>query len=182
LQVDNMSVWPPHTGPSLWYTIHSIALCYPNVPMEFHKKAAQDFIESLAYLHPCIHCQQHIRSVLKEMPLKIDSKIVFFEWTVAFHNSVNRRLGKYEFTLEEAYDKYFKLFLDKSSIEPLHINQVTIKELNDKIKELQDIHREEEKKQKQFRLATIILAIVVVVLIWVFFFMFYLRSSKRSAD
>ena len=101
------SVW----GPFFWHTIHIVALGYPKTPTYTDKKCAKEFYESFAYLLPCAICREHYREHLKKNPIAtvLDSRTDLIKWTIDIHNSVNKALGKLEWTLEEVLTYYEKV-------------------------------------------------------------------------
>lgn len=82
-----------------WYVIHLLAA---NGEVSALKSVLKTF--SLRFV--CPKCRFHIRSHLKSNPL--DEKRPF-EWTVAFHNAVNLRLGKATLTDDERNDLFLEL-------------------------------------------------------------------------
>jgi hypothetical protein len=52
------------------------------------------------YIIPCLSCRQHFEQVLVENPVPEAGD--FFAWSVDVHNIVNKRLGKPEFSYEDA--------------------------------------------------------------------------------
>ena len=101
------SVW----GPFFWHTIHIVALGYPKNPTYTDKKCAKEFYESLAYLIPCPVCREHYKEHLISKPIStfLDSRTDIIKWTIDIHNSVNKTLGKSEWTLEEVLLYYEKI-------------------------------------------------------------------------
>lgn len=101
------SVW----GPFFWHTIHIVALGYSKNPTYTDKKCAKEFYESLAYLIPCVICQEHYRTHLINKPLTpyLDSRKDLLKWTIDIHNIVNKMLGKPEWNEEEIIMYYDKL-------------------------------------------------------------------------
>ena len=103
---------PPSTwGPFFWHTMHILALGYPNTPTYAEKRAAKEFFESLQHLIPCPVCRQHYTDYLKENPLtpSLDTRKDLFTWTINLHNTVNKQLGKPEFTEMESINFYHTL-------------------------------------------------------------------------
>uniref|UniRef100_A0A6C0HEJ8 thiol oxidase n=1 Tax=viral metagenome TaxID=1070528 RepID=A0A6C0HEJ8_9ZZZZ len=103
---------PPSTwGPFFWHTMHILALGYPNTPTYAEKRAAKEFFESLQHLIPCPVCRHHYTDYLKENPLtpSLDTRKDLFTWTINLHNTVNKQLGKPEFTEMESINFYHTL-------------------------------------------------------------------------
>ena len=93
---------PSSWGPYAWKTLHSIAA---------HSDAQNEISSFKLYAHsladslPCNTCRQHMKEYLKSHPIPDKN---CFEWTVTFHNNVNKRLGKPELNIEEAKLNYNK--------------------------------------------------------------------------
>jgi len=101
------SVW----GPFFWHTIHIVAIGYPKNPTYIDKKCAKEFYESLAYLIPCSVCRTHYKEHISSHPLTpfLDSRTDLIKWTVDIHNTVNKMLGKPEWTMEEVMAYYERI-------------------------------------------------------------------------
>jgi hypothetical protein len=106
-----MNLPPSSWGPFFWHTIHIVALGYPTKPTYGHKKAAKEFIESLAFLIPCPICREHFIQHLKEAPISpfLDRREDLFKWTVTLHNKVNKTLNKPLVSELEAIQFYIRL-------------------------------------------------------------------------
>lgn len=101
-------VSPNTFGPSMWATIHYICLGAGNsingmIDIDKQKSITQ-FFNLLSSIIPCDSCSKNLPLELQKLP--IDSHLGnnedLFKWSVALHNSVNRRLGKKEISVEEA--------------------------------------------------------------------------------
>jgi hypothetical protein len=106
-------VWGKH----MWFSIHFVALGYPEQPSDMDKYNYRSFYENLHKVLMCEKCAKHYVEHLKELPLQqfLDNRQKLFEWTVRLHNIVNRSLGKPEMSVEDAYTFYTSGFLDASS-------------------------------------------------------------------
>ena len=98
-------------GPGIWFKIHSDGIAATTQALK------ESFIVNINILcdgFKCKHCQPHFRKYINEHPIekyfniknKEGKDIGIFKWTWEFHNAVNLRLGKYQCTLEEAYEYY----------------------------------------------------------------------------
>ena len=108
--------FPPQVwGPFFWNTIHIAALGYPTEPTYTHKKAAKEFLEALQVIIPCPKCRRHFADHIAKFPITphLDTRNAFFKWTVVLHNSINKALGKPEYTEQETI-KYFKRLGDRA--------------------------------------------------------------------
>jgi len=94
------SIW----GPSAWTFLHAVSFSYPEDPSPEHKEAALNLFSSLQLLLPCGDCCSHYCSTFQRKDLleHLESREKFSRWLVNFHNLVNRRLKKAEYSYEEA--------------------------------------------------------------------------------
>ena len=105
-------IFPPSVwGPFFWHTIHIVAIGYPKKPTYIDKKCAKEFYESLAYLIPCSVCRTHYKDHITSNPLTpfLDSRTDLIKWTVDIHNTVNKMLGKPEWSMEEVMAYYERI-------------------------------------------------------------------------
>jgi len=91
-----------YVGPGIWITIHFMAVNIDN------NKSADEFryyLNTINKTLPCMYCRNHMSDYMKSnaLPSKITD---YFDWTVKFHNSVNKRLGYQNFTIDSALDLY----------------------------------------------------------------------------
>jgi len=90
-----MNIPPSKWGPHFWMTLHVACLVCQDY------KALAEFVEGYIYVIPCLSCREHFEQVLVDNPVpKADD---FFKWSVDVHNIVNKRLGKPEFSYEDAF-------------------------------------------------------------------------------
>lgn len=100
---------PDIWGPHMWFSMHYIALAYPQNPTVKHMTQYHAFYTNIAHVLPCAVCAKHYNNILDTHPLTIDrlsGPNELFEWTVHVHNMVNKDLGKPQLTLQEAIEKY----------------------------------------------------------------------------
>lgn len=72
-------------GPEVWKFMHSMAwMC------DASKADFVPFIFNLQRVLPCSECSDHFKTLLKEHP----PVSPFFQWTVAAHNNVNKRVKR----------------------------------------------------------------------------------------
>ena len=95
-------------GPSLWSTIHYIALAYPAYPSAQDRAYYKNFYTALANVIPCQKCSYNYKRHLQELPLDehLQSTDQLFEWTVKLHNIVNRENNKRTWTTQQAREFY----------------------------------------------------------------------------
>lgn len=100
-------VWGKH----MWYTIHFIAMDYPEQPTSEDKRNFQVFFENLHTVIPCYKCSVNYIKHLHELPINseaLKSNEGLFKWTVDLHNIVNRDLGKQVWSYEKARAHYIE--------------------------------------------------------------------------
>lgn len=97
---------PNFWGPAGWRFMHSIAEAYE--PTEEKKKAAADFFSSIQKLLPCSSCCKHCCEQLENDPVEphLGSRDELSKYVFDFHNSVNSRTGKPEFS----WDAYVSMY------------------------------------------------------------------------
>jgi len=98
------SLW----GPSAWTFLHAISFAFPDDPSPEHKEAALNLFSSLQLLLPCGDCCSHYCSSFqrKDLMEHLESKETFSKWLVGFHNQVNKRLKKSEYSYDQAKSFY----------------------------------------------------------------------------
>lgn len=106
-------------GPEQWRKLHTYAAKWNG-----DKNAATKFLADFDKNIGCGTCQGHWRQMWRETPADLSSRKNFFEWTVAVHNKVNKRIDKPIFDLTEArilysfelagyFDQVFIINLDR---------------------------------------------------------------------
>ena len=89
-----MKIPPSKWGPHFWMTLHIACLGCQDA------KVLVDFVEGYKEIIPCLSCREHFEQVLVDNPVPEADDL--FKWSVDVHNIVNKRLGKPEFSYEEA--------------------------------------------------------------------------------
>lgn len=98
-------------GKYIWTSIHMIALGYPDKPTQEDKTNYKQFYVNLWKVIPCYKCSINYQKHLKQLPIDehLNDNMSLFKWTVDFHNIVNKKVGKREWTFEEALEKFRKI-------------------------------------------------------------------------
>ena len=99
------SVW----GPCVWYLFHTLA--FKAVPENFAEIKSEliQYIQRICANLPCPECTQHATEYMAKHARvlnQITTKEQFHYFLIDFHNSVNSRKQKPNFTYEQADDKY----------------------------------------------------------------------------
>lgn len=101
---------PPTTwGPSFWFILHTFSLYYPLFPDTITQNNILLFIKSIPYMIPCEDCKIHALQYINadsKLESTVLSKIYLFRFFVDFHNAVNMRFDKRQYTYEECLQIY----------------------------------------------------------------------------
>lgn len=100
------SVW----GPSFWFTLHNGAAKYPISASRHRRERMKGFILGIPAFLPCKGCVPHAIAYIEKSKHQLDDIVSgrdkLFKFFVDFHNKVNQRYGKPEFSYEDAYKLY----------------------------------------------------------------------------
>lgn len=110
---------PEIWGKHMWFSIHFIALDYPETPSVEDMSTYKFFYENLYKVLPCYRCAENYKRHLKELPIDnaLSSRDALFAWTVEFHNLVNKLTHKPLMSLEQALAKYLDPEFNKKVID-----------------------------------------------------------------
>jgi hypothetical protein len=101
---------PKVWGPSFWFTLHVSAAHYPENPSQIVRERMKHRILAIPYEVPCATCRPHASAFIESYRDKLDqivsNKHELGKFYVDFHNKVNKRYGKPEWTYEQAYKVY----------------------------------------------------------------------------
>ena len=100
-----------HWGPFLWGFIHTISVIDNSKSFGNNTyEKTQQMIERLHLiqnLFPCSLCKgKYVEHLEKLSNLNKHKEMALFYWSVDLHNDVNRKLGKREWSYEEAKNKW----------------------------------------------------------------------------
>ena len=93
-------------GPCTWKTIHHFTMAYPWDPTPHDKQAMMTFLNSICYNLPCKECKMHCSQYMSKHPPNLTSSCELQKWAFNFHNNINVRLGKPQFTVAQYQRKY----------------------------------------------------------------------------
>lgn len=98
------TVWGPH----VWAALHLICLGAPERLTANNAADYRKFLEGFAGVLPCGSCREHFAKVLAQAPIDnaLTGRDALFSWSVRAHNAVNARLGKPEFSVEQARERW----------------------------------------------------------------------------
>jgi len=101
---------PKIWGPPFWFSLHVSAVYYPENPSQIVRDRMKQRIMAIPYEVPCGTCRPHASSFIESYREKLDqvvsNKHELGKFYVDFHNNVNRRYNKPEWTYEQAYKIY----------------------------------------------------------------------------
>lgn len=95
-------------GPLLWDEIDFRVISYTKEKSQGIKW----YIESLKQTIPCSECAKHLSDYVRLNPVNTSSQIAFAKWVLWLHNTVNKRNGKKERTIDKYIKKIYKQYLD----------------------------------------------------------------------
>jgi hypothetical protein len=79
-------------------TLHSVASCYPDTPLQSEKALMQTWLDMFQSTITCPSCREHFGTALgsyrRQYPYMLSSREEFLVCTFRLHNAVNRRLNK----------------------------------------------------------------------------------------
>jgi hypothetical protein len=104
--VDPTTLAKNEWGPAGWAWGHTRAIYFPLSPTtEDRSLARRDVSEFIGRL-PCPACIAHAKEYMQAFPVDVTSSYAFQRWWWTFHNAVNARLRKPQFTYEQYLGKY----------------------------------------------------------------------------
>lgn len=89
--MDKTRFSPKIWGPHYWFTLFTIALCYPISPTAVTKKKYYEFIHNLPLFLPIPEYGNTFSSLIDKYPVSpyLDSRESFIQWVHFIHNRVN---------------------------------------------------------------------------------------------
>jgi len=118
LSTANPKIW----GPSYWFTLHVSAAHYPYHANDIVKERIKNKILAIPYDLPCSDCRSHATAFIESHKEHLDDIVkgrhTLGKFYTEFHNYVNRRYGKKEWT----YDEVYKLYSGNAQLNFLQIN------------------------------------------------------------
>jgi hypothetical protein len=102
-------------GPSMWFFLHTSAMCYPIRPNEVTKKKFYDFFQNLHLFIPIESMGSYFSKLLDEYPISpyLDNRESLIRWVWFIHNKINEKLEKPQISLNEFYLKYYEAYQPK---------------------------------------------------------------------
>ena len=119
---------PKIWGPKLWFTIHTIALNYPDNPSYQDKRNHEEFFNQLTFMIPCDKCRIHFKERLNKYPViqHLENSDTLFRYTILLHNDVNEMLKKPKLSYEDVVKHYRKCYNQDNIISNLSIKKSLI--------------------------------------------------------
>ena len=116
------NVW----GPPAWKFLHTITFQYPENPTDVEKRKYYVFFNSLKDVLPCPNCREHYSVNFDKIPIQMESRKELIEWLIDIHNKVNVMTGKREYSYDEVYQLYNKMYSNSDSNSNSNSNNITI--------------------------------------------------------
>lgn len=94
-------------GPITWFFLHSLAELIPDETFDKNREFITTSVTEILGSLPCPTCSAHAMKHLRSSHFsRIEQSGHLKIWLHQFHNAVNRRLGKPEFSIEERDELY----------------------------------------------------------------------------
>ena len=113
-------------GPSAWRFLHTVTFLYPENPTVADKQNYFIFFKSLKKVLPCPNCQEHYSINFEKFPIRLEKRDDLIEWLIDIHNEVNKMNQKREYSYEEVYDIYNKMYEDGKEKGGNNMNYISI--------------------------------------------------------
>ena len=101
---------PKIWGPAFWFSLHMSATYYPIEASQIVKERMKGRILAIPYEIPCSSCRPHAIAFIESRKHDLDNIVsgrrALGQFYVDFHNKVNERYGKKQYTYDEAYKMY----------------------------------------------------------------------------
>ena len=94
-------------GNLMWKLMHLVAYSIPpNLPIE-HLHLYHNFYNNIVNVIPCIICKIEYNGLLHSQPItNLKNRDDFIRWVNNIHNTVNSRLGKVYYSLEDSNEVF----------------------------------------------------------------------------
>lgn len=106
INIANPKVW----GPPFWFSLHTSASFYPEHPSEIVKERMKGRILAIPYEIPCSMCRSHAITFVEarrgELDDVVSTRMGLVKFYTDFHNQVNKRYGKPEWSYEKV-DRFY---------------------------------------------------------------------------
>jgi hypothetical protein len=100
-------MWTMFWGADMHRLLMQIACEYPVEPHPEEEEDMKNMIYLLFRFLCCKHCRMHAHYYLRMHPVATHSRNALLDWQVAFHNHLNKRLGKRsDWTTQEALNAF----------------------------------------------------------------------------
>ena len=152
----NQNIW----GSSMWFSLHTISMNYPNFPNNQDKYNYKIFFESLQNVIPCQVCKKNYIRHLKENPISnhLNTKKELVYWLIDMHNMVNAEIGKKQMSYESVIQKYEDIYNKKIFSESIIENF---------------------ENKKSFNYINIFIIIIVIILICFIYYMIFNQRKRK---
>jgi hypothetical protein len=100
----NSDVW----GPQYWFFMHTVGYSYPKKPNETTRRKYYDLIMNMPLFIPDPEIGKTFSNMLDKYPVTpyLGNKVDFQKWLHFIHNKVNKKIGKPQISIQQAYNDY----------------------------------------------------------------------------
>jgi len=171
---------------SIWdaMQIETRALRHDTLALD-EQQAVLAYLKSNAVLVPCPGCKYHALSYLASHPVDgIKTGEDAFRWVIDFHNEVNRRNGKREYTYKEAEDSLVaRLDRDFKGLPKAELIQKEshkkIKELEEELRTFKNIPHAVTNERLSVYIIIAMVASLLVLLLLLILFVAFMKISRK---
>jgi hypothetical protein len=158
-------MFPPAWGFYQWGILHISARLYSENPTEEMQLDFLQYIRSVFKHLPCPGCAYHALQYIEEYPPTVKSRDKVVEYFIDMHNSVNKRLGKKEFSHCEAIELIDSNFFKMKDW--INISRAEVIRIEDH-KLITDTLRQNTQNNTQNRINSILMWITTILLVLIF--------------
>ena len=167
---------PKWIGRRGWYELIDKALGFPAPYVtEQDRKDTSDYFYSYAKTFGCLKCSKDMLLYMEQNPLDLTNRATLFWWVWAFHNYVNKKLGKPFFTREEAIQKYL-IDAEQEYQDIISINTSVLPIISTK----KDLSLEIEKKDSNITGLLFLLFLLLLFFLMGFGIAWLLQSTRKD--
>jgi hypothetical protein len=171
-------MYPPVFGPLLWDFLHIATMVYPEDPTTERQAALRGFLLNMCLNLPCPGCSSHCQTYVSENPPTVESRQSAKQYILNFHNDVNERTGKRQWTMEES-DKYIReKYFDRKEWSNIQRSMVVRQETDSLIKHYQTLLQTSTKLTDRDWLDYTVLGCLLALLVLVSIQLIKTRTNK----
>ena len=178
-----MGLSPIVFGRHGWRWIHLLAITFPENPNAKQKEDMQQLLKYFFATLPCPACAYHAQVYVTSHSPAVNNRMEFISWVNDFHNNVNKRLKKTEYTIEESIEETKKYFFKGNDWDNLPVYEQWRREDNRTISMLKNqLDSQQGDTEKKIRNMSIISTVQFVIIFVLLLLIMYktMRNYKKT--